>query len=212
MSKIWLDEKDLLQFFQLLGYNLRLSKSRPQFDRYSFEQKLHYWIFALGLFILGTSGLMQLFPTVTAKYLPGWVIPIGRAFHHWQAILTVAILLTWHFYQNVLKGLNRSIFSGLMSVDEMKREHPLELLYLERSAAQITNTAWPRFISLETQVFIEESAPAVSPELAMDVSSETQQEIVLETASMADEPSAEAQADSTESTSSIGASEDIHNG
>jgi cytochrome b subunit of formate dehydrogenase len=214
MSQIWVDEKDLLQVVQLIGYNLRLSKSRPRFDRYSFEQKFHYWIFALGIFILGSSGLMQLFPTVTARYLPGWVIPIARAFHHWQAILTVSILLTWHFYQNVLKGLNRSIFSGLMSFDEMKREHPLELLYLERSAAQINNTKWPRFISLETEDLMSHSVQTAQPEPEVEVVTEPQQDAVIETAEVAsvvEAPAMEQQADLTELTADSTDSEDVQN-
>jgi cytochrome b subunit of formate dehydrogenase len=212
MSKIWLDANDLVQLFQLLGYNLRLSKGRPRFDRYSVEQKIHYWIFALGIFILAASGLMQLFPTFTAKYLPGWIIPIGRAFHHWQAILTVSILLTWHLYQNMLKGLNRSIFSGLMSVDEMKREHPMELLYLERSVAQINNTKWPRFISLETEDLREPQPAVTKPEPVIDASAEFPAETMPEAAVIAEVLSEKPDADLTESVSGLDASEDVQNG
>jgi len=150
-GKIWLNWIDLKHFFQTMKVNLGLSKHLPLYDRYTFEEKAEYWALVLGIVIMGTTGLMQWFPVLVTRFLPGWTIPAARAVHKWQAILIVLALLTWHFYHVALKKFNTSIFTGIMTIEEMKDEHPAELLYLERAAAVAGNTKWPAFIDLQVE-------------------------------------------------------------
>ena len=155
ISKFWPNWSDLKHFSQTIKLNLGLSGQRPRFDRYTFEEKIDYWALALGTVIMGGTGLIQWFPMLATEILPGWVIPAARALHKWQAILTVLVIMTWHFYHVLLKTFNTSIFTGVMTIKKMKEEHPAELLYLERAAAVAGSKKWPVFIDLQ----FEENTP-----------------------------------------------------
>jgi hypothetical protein len=78
---------------------------------------------------------------------------VARAFHYWEAVFIVLFVLTWHLYHAVLKTRNVSIFSGVMSKEQMLAEHPLEQQYLEAAAAAVNNESWP----IEFEVQIEEA-------------------------------------------------------
>jgi formate dehydrogenase subunit gamma len=162
MLPAWSDVSDAVQ---MIKFNLGLALRRPRFDRYNFEEKAEYWALVWGTIIMGVTGIIQLFPAQLTMILPaGWVIPVGRILHRWEAILAVLAILTWHFYHSVIKKLNLSIFNGNMSIEEMKEEHPLELAYLEQASAAIQNRFWPVEIEIpledaedmETPVQIEE--------------------------------------------------------
>ena len=148
ISNIWPDRNDLEHFFQMLKLNLGISKQHPHFDRYTFEEKAEYWALVWGTVIMGVSGLTQWFPVFVTEFLPGWAIPAARALHKWEAILAVLAILTWHFYHVLIKTINTSIFTGIMTIEEMKEEHPAELYYLERAAKVAGSTKWPVFIDL----------------------------------------------------------------
>ena len=146
MLPAWRDVTDAVQ---LMKFNVGLVSRRPISDRFNFEQKAEYWALVLGIFIMGLTGMMQMFPAQLTLILPaGWVIPVGRTLHFWQAVLMVLGVLTWHFYHTVLKKLNLSIFNGKMTIEQMKDEHPLELAYLEQASAAIENKHWPLEIEI----------------------------------------------------------------
>jgi cytochrome b subunit of formate dehydrogenase len=118
--------KDLTDMIGMIKYNAGLSKERPQFDRYTVEEKLEYWALIWGTVVMSLTGLMQWFPTITTQYLPGSAIPIARVAHSLEAVLAVAAIAMWHMYHSVIKEHNRSIFNGLMSEHEMQENHLLE--------------------------------------------------------------------------------------
>ncbi len=149
------DLKDFTDLIAMLKFNLGLSKQHPHFDRYNFEEKAEYWALVWGTLIMGATGLMQWFPLQVTQVLPGWVIPVGRALHKWEAILAVLAILTWHFYHTMIKTRNFSIFTGKMTIKQMEEEHPVELAYLEKAAAAVTSRTWPVVI----QFPLEEPKP-----------------------------------------------------
>jgi len=118
--------KDLTDMVGMIKYNAGWAKQRPQFDRYTVEEKLEYWALIWGTLVMGLTGLMQWFPTITTQYLPGQAIPIARVAHSLEAVLAVAAIAMWHMYHSVIKERNSSIFNGLMSEHEMMENHPLE--------------------------------------------------------------------------------------
>jgi hypothetical protein len=69
---------------------------------------------------------MQWFPTLTTRFLPGEAIPIARLAHSMEAVLALLSIAIWHIYHTALKEKNRSIFTGLMSENDMRENHPLE--------------------------------------------------------------------------------------
>jgi hypothetical protein len=127
------DAKDGLQSFL---YNLGFAKHRPQMGRFTFEEKAEYWAFAFGTVVMIVTGFFMWNPIATTQFLPGQVIPAGKAAHGAEAILAVLAILVWHFYGVLVKFTNKSMFTGKLSEEEMLEEHPLELADLKAGVAQ----------------------------------------------------------------------------
>ncbi|NCP86563.1 MAG: cytochrome B [Anaerolineae bacterium CG_4_9_14_3_um_filter_57_17] len=118
------DAKDALQAFL---YNLGFAKARPQMGRYGFEEKAEYWAFVWGTVVMAITGYMMWNPIATTMYLPGEFIPAAKAAHGAEAVLAVLAILLWHFYGVHLKTLNKAMWTGHLTEEEMLHEHPLEL-------------------------------------------------------------------------------------
>ncbi len=159
-SKLWPTWQDFSQFDQMLRLNLGLTRRQPGFDRYNFEEKLQYWLLVWGAALMGITGLVQMFPVLVTDLLPGSVVPVANALHRWEAILAVLVFFTWHLYHTVLKKMNKSMFTGKMTMEEMEKDHPLELAYLERAAAVVNSRKWPVQIEVPVALTIALLEPA----------------------------------------------------
>jgi len=123
---MWPRMQDFKDLLQMLKYNLGWAASRPAYDRFSIEEKLEYWALLWGQTLMIITGLIMWFPVVFTWVLPGESVPISRALHSWEAILATLAILTWHTYHAQIKVRNQSIFTGYMTEEEMRHEHPLE--------------------------------------------------------------------------------------
>lgn len=123
--------KDVMDWLGDVRYRLGLSKQRPQMDRYTYVEKIEYWAVVWGTLIMAITGFMMWNPITTTRFLPGDVIPAAKAAHGGEAILAVLSILTWHVYHVHLKRFNKSIFTGKITEEEMRHEHPLELARIE---------------------------------------------------------------------------------
>lgn len=128
--------QDLKDGWQALLYNIGRSQTPPQMGRYTFEEKMEYWAFVWGAIIMGATGFMMWNPITTARFLPGEVIPAAKAAHGGEALLAVLAIIVWHMYGVHLKRLNRSMFTGKMTEEEMLHEHPLELADIKAGMAE----------------------------------------------------------------------------
>lgn len=128
---------DLDDLMGILRYNLGLAPERPQFARFTIEEKLGYWALLLASAVLGLTGVIQWFPALTARLLPGDVLPLAKALHGLTAILTILGTATWHIYHTLLKERNTSIFTGLMSEQDMQANHSLEYQRLMAAYAEV---------------------------------------------------------------------------
>ena len=128
--------QDLKDGWQALLYNIGRAKTPPQMGRYTFEEKMEYWAFVWGALIMGATGFMMWNPISTARFLPGEVIPAAKAAHGGEALLAVLAIIIWHLYGVHIKSLNRSMFTGRMTEQEMLHEHPLELADLKAGMAE----------------------------------------------------------------------------
>jgi cytochrome b subunit of formate dehydrogenase len=120
------DLKDIIAMFKwFLG-----KAPRPVFDRWTYWEKFDYWAPFWGVTIIGVSGLMMWLPNITAKYLPGWVFNVAAIFHSEEAFLAVVFLFTVHFFNNHFRPdkfpLELVMFTGTMTIDELKHDHPLQ--------------------------------------------------------------------------------------
>ncbi len=129
------DLQDIRNAWMAFAYNLGLGKSRPQLDRYSFEEKAEYWALVWGILIMGLTGFMMWNPLATVKFLPGEIIPAAKAAHGAEAVLAVLAIVVWHMYGVHLRRFNKSMWTGRLTEQEMLHEHPLELADLKAGAA-----------------------------------------------------------------------------
>ena len=118
---------DLRHAWQAVRYNLGLARERPRMGRYTFEEKVEYWSLVWGTALMIVTGFMLWNPIATARFLPGQTIPAAQVVHGGEAVLAVLAILIWHGYGVHLRHFNRSMFSGTMTEEEMRHEHPLEL-------------------------------------------------------------------------------------
>jgi len=128
--------QDIKDGIQALLYNLGFAKSFPQMGRYTFEEKMEYWAFVWGTAVMVVTGFMMWNPLATVKLLPGEAIPAAKAAHGGEAVLAVLAIIVWHMYGVHIKRLNKSMFTGKMSEQDMLHEHPLELADIKAGIAE----------------------------------------------------------------------------
>lgn len=110
-----------------LLYNLGLRKDPPLQGRYTFEEKFEYFGIIWGTLVMIITGFALWNPIATAQALPGEFIPAAKVVHSNEALLAVLTIIIWHSYHVHLRKFNKSMFSGMMSEEDMRDEHPLEL-------------------------------------------------------------------------------------
>jgi formate dehydrogenase subunit gamma len=133
--------QDLRDLVQMLLYFIGVRKERARFDRFDFRQKSEYWALVWGSVVMIATGLMMWFPVRTTVWLSGEAIPAARAAHGSEGLLAFLAILVWHMYSAHLSPevfpADTCIFTGTISEERMKHEHPIEyerLVAAERKA------------------------------------------------------------------------------
>ena len=127
--------KDFLDAMTQIRYYLGDSEDQARFDRYDYKQKFEYWGLVFGAVIVISTGLVLLFPLLTARFLPGAVIPAAKLAHGNEGLMAFLVVVVWHIYNAHLNPdvfpFDQTIFTGRISRDRMRHEHPLEYERLE---------------------------------------------------------------------------------
>jgi formate dehydrogenase gamma subunit len=113
-------------FLSMVKYNLGRSAERPQFDRFTIEEKLGYWALVVFAALMLLTGVILWVPAIVTQFVPASVIQLARTIHGLSAILAILAVLVGHLYFTVFRERNTSIFTGMMNEDAMKKDHPLE--------------------------------------------------------------------------------------
>lgn len=125
-----INRKDFTDAIENIRYYFGTSDQPAQCDRYDYKQKFEYWGVVVGGILMILTGLILWFPAVVVKYLPGELVPAAKAAHTNEAMLAFLVIVVWHLYNAIFSPevfpLDTSIFSGKISVERMKHEHPLE--------------------------------------------------------------------------------------
>lgn len=129
--------KDVADFFKHMAYFLFLRSKPPQFDRWTYWEKFDYLAVFWGMFAIGISGIVLMFPVETTKYLPGWTINFAHIFHSEEALLATAFIFIVHFFNTHLRPgafpIDDAIFTGRIPREQLKEERPLEYQRLKQS-------------------------------------------------------------------------------
>ena len=118
---------DLQNLWQRIRWFFGLTPS-PRFDRWTYWEKFDYWAVYWGLPLLGLTGVMLMYPLVTARILPGWALNVAALLHRAEAILAAAYIFIVHFFIGHLRPfsfpMNEAMFSGDVPLEEALEEKP----------------------------------------------------------------------------------------
>ncbi|HLA79605.1 MAG TPA: cytochrome b/b6 domain-containing protein [Vicinamibacteria bacterium] len=122
--------RDFRDAIVTLRYYLRLSETRAKFDRFDYREKFEYWGLVIGAAVMVSTGFVLYFPLAVTRWLPGELIPVAKVAHSNEGLMAFLVVLTWHIY-NVhfapeVFPFNTSIFTGRVTREHLKRDHPLE--------------------------------------------------------------------------------------
>ena len=77
-----------------------------------------------------STGLVLYFPMLVTKFLPGELIPVSKVAHSNEGLMAFLVVITWHIYNvHLAPGIfpyDASIFTGKISRERLRHEHPLE--------------------------------------------------------------------------------------
>jgi formate dehydrogenase gamma subunit len=128
--------RDLRDLWGDVRFLAGLTRTRPRFGRFDYRQKFEYWAVVWGTVVMAASGLVMWFPEVATRWLPGLVVPAARVAHGGEALLALFAVILWHFYNAHFRPdvfpMDPAMFTGTISVERVRHEHPEEYEDLER--------------------------------------------------------------------------------
>ena len=125
-GNIFITWQDVRDGFQMIKYLTFLSRNKPQFGKFNFEQKVTYWFIFFSIGIMIVSGFIIWFPIFYTKFLPGAIVPAAKLAHSTEAVVAGIFIVVWHLYHVLIERLNLSIFTGRLTESEMIANHKTE--------------------------------------------------------------------------------------
>ena len=136
--------KDIKDTIINIKYLLGISKEKPQFGRFNYMEKVEYWALIWGVGVMSLTGLMLFFNTFFLSKLPIIFLDAATLIHLYEAWLATLSIVVWHFYFVIFNPevfpLNNAFLTGVLSEEEMKHEHPIELEKLVNKSTQNNNS------------------------------------------------------------------------
>jgi len=119
--------KDLTDFKENIAYFLGRRSSPPDFDKFTYMEKIDYWAIFIGMNTMGITGLMLWYPEATTRFLPGFFINIAQVLHFFEAILAVIVKFFIHIglahLRPAVYPADMSIFTGKTTANRIREEH-----------------------------------------------------------------------------------------
>jgi cytochrome b subunit of formate dehydrogenase len=118
---------DVREFFGTIKWFLGRGP-RPQYGRWTYWEKFDYFAVFWGVAIIGSTGICLWFPELCTRILPGWSINVATIIHSDEALLATGFIFTIHFFNSHFRPekfpMDTVIFTGRMTVDELKHDRP----------------------------------------------------------------------------------------
>jgi len=128
-DSLMFNKRDLEEFIGTIKWFVGKGE-RPNYGRWSYWEKFDYFAVFWGVTIIGSSGLMLWFPEFFTYFLPAQLINVATIIHSDEALLAVGFIFTIHFFNTHFRPdkfpIDTVIFTGRMSIEELKRDKPRE--------------------------------------------------------------------------------------
>jgi len=149
LADLWWRRKDLRDVTATLKYNIGLSRSRPEYDRFSYIEKSEYWALVWGTLVMALTGIVMWLDNTFIRLVGKVGYDVSRTIHFWEAWLATLAILVWHFYFVIFNPdvypMNMSWLDGRLTEREMEEEHPMELERILGAASAVpADTPAPR--------------------------------------------------------------------
>jgi len=110
---------------------------RPQYGRWTYWEKFDYFAVFWGMMVIGSTGLTLWFPEFFTRFMPGEFLNVATIVHSDEALLATGFIFTIHFFNTHLRPekfpMDTVVFTGRMSVEELKMDKPAEYEELVRT-------------------------------------------------------------------------------
>lgn len=120
--------KDVTDFRENFDYFLGRRPSPPDFDKFTYMEKMDYWAIFIGMNTMGLTGLILWFPEFFTGFLPGFFVNIAQVLHLLEAILAVLVKFFIHIglahFRPAVYPADMSIFTGKTTSERIRTEHP----------------------------------------------------------------------------------------
>jgi thiosulfate reductase cytochrome b subunit len=109
----------------------------PKYGRWTYWEKFDYFAVFWGIFVIGSTGFTLWFPEFFTRFIPGEFLNVATIIHSDEALLATGFIFTIHFFNTHLRPekfpMDIVIFTGRMSVDELRHDKPQEYEALVKS-------------------------------------------------------------------------------
>ena len=123
--------RDLSDLLAMAKYVFFLSPHRPNYDRFSWKEKLEYLGLFWGIPLLGVTGLLLWAENWSSRVLPGWALNVAYLAHTYESLLAVAHITLVHIPGVLgrpgLSPLSSMVLNGKIAPRVLAEEHGDEL-------------------------------------------------------------------------------------